>query len=96
MPVPVLVFQIRVSVKDHKTALSFEIPHKLRYAYLQRYRYKHMYMVRAYFCRYYIYSFPLAQLSKYCSYFQPLFLKENLSAVLGGKDYMILAIPLCV
>ena len=62
MPVAILVFQIRMSVKDHQGALPFQVPHKTRHADLRRDGDQQVYMINLGLPFDNLHSFPLAEI----------------------------------
>ena len=75
-------------------ALPFQVSHETRYCYLRRYLYQHVYVVRAYFCLYDFYPFPLAQLSlEFFRFLYPFFSVKYFPSVFWRKHYVIFAIP---
>ena len=42
MSIPVFVLQVRVSVKHHQAAFTFQAAHKPRDAHMRQYGYQHM------------------------------------------------------
>ena len=91
IPAPVLVFQIGVPVKDHQTAFSLEISHKLCYTDVRRHTYQHMDMIRAGFCFDDFCPFLFTQLSKYLAYIFSQFPVYFFPSVLWGENNVILA-----
>lgn len=45
MPVPKLIFQVSIPLKDYHCTLTLEISHKTRYRFIRGYGNQHMYMV---------------------------------------------------
>ena len=63
MPVPIFVFQIRVSVKYHQATLALQIPHILGHTHVRWDRYKHVDMIWAAFRFQYLDPFSFTQFS---------------------------------
>ena len=61
--------------------------------YLWRYLYKHVHMIGTNFCFINLNSLPFTKLPKYLSDLHLLLSEENLSSILGCKDYVVFAIP---
>ena len=61
VPVPELVLQIPVFLKNHHRCFSFEIPHEAGDAIFWRYRQQQVYMVGHHMPFQYLYTFPFAQ-----------------------------------
>ena len=60
-PVPVLILQVRMPIKYHQAALSFQVSHNLGYAVLRRDAYQHVDVVFLYSnLETFLSSFPLA------------------------------------
>ena len=93
---PMSVWMVAIFLKYEQCALSFEISHKSRNAHFGRDTDQHMYVIRAHLSLNYFYSFPLAKLAEYLSYFYPLSFKENFSPIFWRKHNMVLAIPACM
>ena len=68
MPVPVLVFQVRVPVENHQGTLSLQIPHELRHTQVRRYAQKHVDMVGTCLRLMNLNLLQVAQLPQYPSY----------------------------
>ena len=93
MSVAVLVFQIRMTIKDHQTALSLQVTHDFRHAVLRWYLHIQMYVIR-HCCRFqYRYPFSCAQRPYDLSYIRTDLLVYYLSSILRGEYYVIFTIP---
>ena len=84
---------MHMSFKYHQRAFSFQISHYLRNTILQWYSHKHVYMIRASFCFYYLNSFSLTQLAENSSYICPQLIIYNFSPIFWCKYNMILTFP---
>ena len=60
--IPVLILQVRIPIKYHHAALSFQVAHNLGYAVLRRDAYQHVDVVWACLCFYDFHALLLAQL----------------------------------
>ena len=91
--VSVLQLQCWELFVDHQTTLPFQVPHETGYRYLWWYLYKHVHMIGTDFCFINLNSLPFTKLPKYLSNLHLLFSEEDLSSILGCKDYVVFAIP---
>ena len=96
MPVPIFVFQVGLSVKDHETALALEISHERCDTQVRRNLDQHVDVIWAAFGFHNPHTFPLTQFSENLSDISFDFSVNYLSAVLRRKDYVILAPPFTV
>ena len=93
-PIPVCKFHVPPFLKDHQTALPFQISHESRYTHLRRYTCQHMHMIRTDFTFYDLYSFPRTQLPQNLSDLCPFLFEKYFPPIFRRKHDMILAIPL--
>ena len=93
MPIPKLVFQVRVLVKDHQRTLALQIGHEFLYAQLRRYRYAHVHMICTYKSFNQRYLLHLTELSQDFSYILPYFPIHDFPSVFGNKHHVECTIP---
>ena len=93
MPVAILVFHIRMSVKNHERAFAFDISHDLSNAVLWRYADQHVDMIWTQFCLDYFDSLLITQLSYDLSYVAFDLSVNCLSSVLRSKYYVVMTSP---
>ena len=96
MSISILVLQIRMPIKYHKTAFPFEISHNLCYTKFWRYTDQHMDVIWASLCLYDCYPFLFTQSTQYLPYIPfdlPIYRHPP---IFRRKHHMILASPCCV
>lgn len=91
---PILVFQFAELLIQHSAAFSFQISHEARHRHLWRNLQQHVYLIRAHFCLYDIYTFPFTQLPQYLSYCHSFLFIEHFSPVFRRKHNMVFAFQL--
>jgi len=96
VPVPILVFQVGMSIKDHQRTLPLQVPHEARHAHLWRDRHQQMDMILHRFPLDDFYPFPLAQISQYLHDTRFVFVVDDLATLLGREHDVILTHPFCM
>ena len=93
MSVPIFVFQICKSIKNHQCTFPFSYSHESWYRHLRRYWHQHVNMIYARLRLQYLHIISLANGSEYFSNFCFLSSINNLSTVFRCYYYVILTSP---